>query len=148
MWMHLSPVTCIHGIKCYHFHFYWNSDGAYSCTETNMTPVPGVNLHITDRDADSFNYWHSQIRIIIECTFGLFIQRWGFSMEHNFAITQCCVRLHNFCVDNNLPIEITKKRTPPAHAVVDSEEKLHSIWKIGADPQPEWNRYNIKRKIY
>ena len=30
------------------FPFHWNSDGAYSCTETNMTPVPGVNLHITD----------------------------------------------------------------------------------------------------
>jgi hypothetical protein len=41
-----------------------------------MMHVPGVNLHITDRAADSFNYWHSQIRIIIECTFGLFIQRW------------------------------------------------------------------------
>jgi hypothetical protein len=57
------------------FPYHWNGDAAYTLTESMMIPYPGVNLHETDPDKEWFNFWHSQIRITIERTFGIFIQR-------------------------------------------------------------------------
>jgi hypothetical protein len=80
------------------FPYHWNGDGAYVCTESMMTPFAGVNLHLFDRSKDSFNFWHSQLRINIECAFAIFVQRFGifwkpleYSLEHTFDIIQACV---------------------------------------------------------
>jgi hypothetical protein len=48
------------------FPYHWNGDPAYTLTEQLMVPFPGINLHI-----------HSQVRILIERVFGMFIQCWG-----------------------------------------------------------------------
>lgn len=76
-----------------------------------MVPFSGVNLGDTDPPKEWFNFWHSQLRINIECAFGIFISRWGifwknlrYKTRQIIAIVHACCRLHNFCIDRNLPI--------------------------------------------
>jgi hypothetical protein len=59
------------------FPYHWNGDPAYTLTEQLMVPFPGINLHIHAPLQESFNFWHSQVRILIERVFGMFIQCWG-----------------------------------------------------------------------
>lgn len=55
---------------------------------------------------DAFNYWHSNARIHIECTFGEIVRRWGilwrtmrFSVTAAGKIVNACCLLHNFLID-------------------------------------------------
>jgi hypothetical protein len=92
------------------FPFHFNGDGAYRSTETMMVTFGGgAGLHITDPAKDSFNFFHSQLRITIERCFGIFIQRFGifwkelmFPIDFIVEIVHCCIRLHNLCVDFRL----------------------------------------------
>lgn len=131
---------------------HWNADWAYGNSETLMTPVPGVNLHLNYPEADSWNYWQSQLRIIIECTFGMFIQRWEifwtplqFKLQNCLAIINCCMRLHNFCVETRLPILYDAKllRSPPEHVLVDRNGRLiNDIWREGISASDLWKSRN------
>ena len=58
------------------FPCHWNGDPVYTVSETMMVPYPGLNLHILDPNREAINFYHSQIRIIIERVFGMFIQCW------------------------------------------------------------------------
>ena len=90
--------------------YHWNGDAAYTGTETMVIPFPGVNLHITFPSKETFNFYHSQLRITIERTFGIFIQRWGifwkqskYKLKLIMEIVHACCRLHNFfCIDRIL----------------------------------------------
>ena len=93
------------------FPYHISADGAYCDTEQVMTPYCGVNLHITSPAKDSFNFWHSQLRITIERCFGVFIRRWGilwkpmgFRVSFVCQIVHACARLHNFCQKRKLPV--------------------------------------------
>jgi hypothetical protein len=93
------------------YPYHWIGDAAYVDSAFMMTPYPGVNLHETYPPKDWFNFWHSQIRITIERTFGIFVARWGilwkpleYPLEQTVAIVQACCRLHNFAVRRNIPI--------------------------------------------
>jgi hypothetical protein len=90
------------------FPYHWVGDPAYVSSETMMIPYPGTNLHQTDPHAESFNFYHSQVRICIECTFGIFMQRFPklsvadrHDLDFFFEIVHACCRLHNFCIDRN-----------------------------------------------
>jgi len=57
---------------------------------------------------DSYNFFHSQLRIRVECAFGMFTQRWGIlrqiipkniSLRRTIAMVICLAKLHNFCID-------------------------------------------------
>lgn len=98
------------------FPYHWMGDAAYVGTETMMVPFSGVNLSVADPPKHWFNFWHSQLRITIECAFGMFVNRWGifgkelrFSTKSVIRIVHACSRLHNYCIDQNLsmptPIE-------------------------------------------
>ena len=54
--------------------YYLMGDEAYRCTNQLLTPFPGRRL---SRVKDAFNFWQSRLRINIECSFGLLVQRWG-----------------------------------------------------------------------
>jgi hypothetical protein len=52
-----------------------------------------------------------QVRINIECAFGMFVHRWGIlrkaipaniGMKRTTALVMCLGRLHNFCIDSRL----------------------------------------------
>lgn len=77
-------------------------DSAFTCTNSMITP---------GKD-DDFNFEHSSLRINIECAFGELIRRWGIlwrPLEILFAsrsgVVGCCIRLHNFCIDQRLELD-------------------------------------------
>lgn len=129
------------------FPFHWKGDHAYPCSESLMGPYPGVGLHNSWPAKEWFNFWHSQLRITIECTFGIFIQRWGifwtelkYDLHHIVAIIHACVRLHNFCVNRTLPI-MTSHHKPPAGAAVDGDGVLQDkTWRAAGADDTEWTR--------
>jgi hypothetical protein len=91
--------------------FHWVGDAAYVDSKSMIIPFPGVNLHTTHPPKDWFNFWHSQIRITIERTFGIFVARWGifwkcieYPLDKTVAIVEACCRLHNFAVKQNVSI--------------------------------------------
>jgi hypothetical protein len=70
-------------------------DGAYVETESMMCPFPGINLHLYAVLEEAFNFWFRQIRVTIERTFGIFIQRWGiFWKPLRFNIPLCFEIIH------------------------------------------------------
>ncbi len=81
-------------------------DSAYVNTSFMAPPFKG-----TQRDVrDAYNFFHSQLRINIECAFGMLVHRWGvlrkpFPVNITVAKISHSVRalsiLHNFCVDGN-----------------------------------------------
>jgi hypothetical protein len=57
---------------------------------------------------DAYNFFHSQLRIRIECAFGMFTQRWGIlrcampknvTLKKTVAIVMCLAKLHNYCIN-------------------------------------------------
>jgi hypothetical protein len=90
----LAPGLCIFG------------DLAYVNNGYFMTPFKSVKSGIKD----TFNFYHSQLRINIECAFGMFVGRWGIlrkalpksmGLRKIAALTVCLCRLHNFCLVAN-----------------------------------------------
>ena len=58
---------------------------------------------------DSYNFYHSQVTINIECAFGILTNQWHllktllsakFSISQFNALISCLCKLHNFCIDN------------------------------------------------
>jgi hypothetical protein len=91
---YLAPGLCIFG------------DLAYVNNGYFMTPFKGVKSGIKD----TFNFYHSQLRINIECAFGMLVGRWGIlrkalpkamGLRKIAALTVCLCRLHNFCLVAN-----------------------------------------------
>jgi hypothetical protein len=92
----LAPGLCIYG------------DNAYTNTPYMATPYKGVS----HGPKDDYNFYHSQLRINIECSFGMLVHRWGLlrrampcgiTITKTTALTMCLCKLHNFCIDNKEP---------------------------------------------
>jgi DDE superfamily endonuclease len=70
-----------------------------------VTPYKNIKNGVKD----DFNFFHSQVRITVECCFGMLVGRWGI-LRHAFpqamtlkkvtGISSCLCRLHNFCIDH------------------------------------------------
>ena len=59
---------------------------------------------------DAFNFYHSQVRIRVECSFGMLVHRWAIlrsPMPVNIplrkvtALTHALFKLHNYCTNKN-----------------------------------------------
>jgi hypothetical protein len=88
--------------------FFIIGDEAFTCTEQLLSPFPGRGI---GRWRDSFNYWLSHSRQCIERAFGMLTMRWGifwrkfsFSFERWSTVILVCMKLHNICVDRNVPL--------------------------------------------
>ncbi len=88
----LAPGLCIFG------------DNAYVNTPYMATPYPNVS----GGDKDSYNFYHSQVRIRVECCFGMLSQRWGLlraaipkgiTLSKTVRLVMALAKLHNFCID-------------------------------------------------
>ena len=131
------------------FPFHWNGDNAYTLSESMMIPFPGTNLSVTHPSKEWFNFWHSQVRITIERTFGIFIQRWGifwkplkFSLPNCIKIVHACCRLHNFCINRNMSV-ISAHHKPADVALTDSSGRLtDNTWRLNTAPTCDWNTEN------
>jgi hypothetical protein len=83
-------------------------DNAYLNTQYMATPYTNIAGNEAQRTKDDYNFYHSQLRIRIECAFGMLVQRWGIlrtAIPHTISLTRIVglvntlARLHNFCID-------------------------------------------------
>jgi hypothetical protein len=81
-------------------------DNAYTNTPYMATPYPAT----TGGSKDAYNYYLSQLRIRVECSFGMLVHRWGIlrkpipcciSIKKTTALVMCLCRLHNYCIDQS-----------------------------------------------
>ena len=79
-------------------------DNAYLNSPFLATPYPNVSGGYKD----AYNFFHSQLRIRVECAFGMLVQRWailrsaipsGVSLRKTTALVMALGKLHNFCID-------------------------------------------------
>ena len=92
----LAPGLCIFG------------DNAYLNTTYMATPYTGA----VSGCRDAYNFYHSQVRIRIECAFGMLTHQWailrkaipmGISLQRSVALVVALAKLHNFCIDETVP---------------------------------------------
>lgn len=83
-------------------------DNAYLNTQYMATPYTNVSGNEEYRTRDDYNFYHSQLRIRVECCFGMLVQRWGIlrtALSHTIPLTRivalvnALARLHNYCID-------------------------------------------------
>jgi hypothetical protein len=87
--------------------FHIAGDEAFVCCELTLTPWPGREL---ETSKDAFNYLHSRQRQVIECAFGMLIQRFGIfwrplrvGLAKWSKIVTVCAKLHNLLVSSRIP---------------------------------------------
>eukprot|EP00873_Tetraselmis_striata_P033163 jgi/Tetstr1/453427/TSEL_040409.t1 len=95
-------------------------DDAYVCSDYLITPHSTSAIRRAGKDGvylDNFNFYQSRIRINIECAFGLLVAKFGIlrramtgTMEHNTAVVNACIHLHNMGVDDNMPFSAPLSR--------------------------------------
>jgi hypothetical protein len=78
-------------------------DNAYLNSKFMVTPFPNVS----SGSKDDFNFFHSQLRIRVECAFGMLVGCWGIlrsaipkniSLTRIIALVHALAKLHNFCI--------------------------------------------------
>ena len=83
-------------------------DNAYLNTPYMATPFTNVSGDPNRVAEDSYNFYHSQLRIRVECAFGMLVQRWGIlrmamprklTIAKIVAMVNALAKLHNFCID-------------------------------------------------
>jgi hypothetical protein len=82
-------------------------DNAY--LNTNYMATPYINSgRLSSGSRDNYNFYHSQLRIGIECAFGMWTERWAIlrsAMPKNqrihktISLVNALAKLHNFCID-------------------------------------------------
>ena len=82
-------------------------DLAYSNRSHMATP----HKNVRSGSKDDYNYYHSQVRIRIECSFGMLVNCWGIlrkaisatiSLEKSGSLVVALCMLHNFCITERL----------------------------------------------
>jgi hypothetical protein len=88
----LDPGLCIFG------------DNAYLNTPFMASPYSGT----TGATKDTYNFYHSQLQIQIECAFGILTKRWAIlwsaipvniRIKKTVALVVALAKLHNFCIN-------------------------------------------------
>jgi hypothetical protein len=92
--------------------FWISGDAAYACRNGLITPRTAGQL-LDDEfgvSRDSFNFYHSSLRMHVKQAFGMLVQRLGilwrklkFSLPANVLVISACFRLHNFCLEHGEP---------------------------------------------
>jgi DDE superfamily endonuclease len=109
----LSPGWCLFG------------DNAYVSTPYMATPYKNVK----SGSKDNYNFYHSQVRIKIECAFGMLVQRWGVLRRPLSAkvtpqkvncLCMALCRLHNYCL--NAHAKPNNEASTPTSANPESED--------------------------
>lgn len=109
-------------------------DNAYINSRFMATPYPGR----TSTWHDSYNFYHSQIRIRIECAFGIFVQRWGLlrsaipnriNVAKTTSLVLALAKLHNFCIDAEDGVDVSVPTILPI-----DEDNIELRGRVGAVP--------------
>src|SRR5690606_8592092 len=88
--------------------YYVIGDDAYEASSQFLTPWPGRRL---SPEKDSFNYHLSQMRQVVERSFGMLTKRFSifwrpfiFALKHWRTVIRVCCKLHNLCIDSNVSL--------------------------------------------
>ena len=101
-------------------------DNAYLNSHFMVTPYPNVS----SGSKDDYNFYHSQLRIRVECCFGMLVKRWGIlraaipqniSISRTISLVHALAKLHNFCINERLGSDCNNVTTNDM--VPDSLEK-------------------------
>jgi hypothetical protein len=84
-------------------------DNAYVIDYNLLTPFDKCEMGADWRTKDVYNFYFSQLRIRIEMSFGLLVNKWGVlqkplkvDISKVSHVIHVCMRLHNFCVDERM----------------------------------------------
>ena len=100
-------------------------DAAYANNETMAVPYKGAQFG----PKDAYNFYHSQLRINIECAFGMLVHRWGvlrkpipvnISINKTTHLVRSLCILHNFCIDQKEPKVPSPSRKDTADIATES----------------------------
>ena len=130
----LAPGLCFFG------------DNAYINCHFMATPFSGT----AGGSKDAYNFYHSQLRIRIECAFGILTSRWAIlrkalpaniTIKRGVALVVALARLHNFCIDEtdakaNVDSMDTTSCVVPALPARD-ELDIEQEGAVPVDPTPE-----------
>ena len=118
------------------FPYHWIGDNAYTLTDSMIVPYPGQNLHKTHPYLEAFNFYQSQLRITVECAFGVLVRRWGilwkameYDLDFQFEIVHACCRLHNFCISRRL-LAFNIISAPPLIAINPNGSLSDPAWHL------------------
>jgi hypothetical protein len=118
----LAPGLCVFG------------DNAYINTPYMATPYAVVS----GGTKDAYNFYHSQLRIRIECTFGIWTHRWALlrrvSLKKTVALVCALAKLHNFCIDAD-GIDV-----PSSTALDELQNEMSGAVPLVETPNSESNR--------
>ena len=101
-------------------------DNAYLNSSYLATPFPNAKL-----EQDDYNFYHSQLRINIECAFGMLVMRWSiltralsshYGLKKTKELVRCLCCLHNYCIDEN--DNIGSNRNVPESCIEDELELI------------------------
>jgi hypothetical protein len=79
------------------------------------TPYSYVSGNPNKKSKDNYNFFHSQLCIRVECTFGMLVARWGIlrmatsykiTVARTIALVNTLARLHNFCLEELIPDQL------------------------------------------
>lgn len=77
-----------------------------------FTSSPSMVVPYGKASNTNFDFVQSSNRMAIECAFGVLIRRWGIlwrplevAFDRRAALVGCCMRLHNFCIDQRISEE-------------------------------------------
>ena len=90
--------------------FYFIGDNAYPSSSQMLTPFNRSGLKTDTLKRDSYNFYLSQLRINIECVFGILVNRFPILqqelkcrlLENAILTFRTCVCLHNLLVDRRI----------------------------------------------
>ena len=138
-------------------------DNAYVNRAFMASPDPsGSGISVED----SYNFFHSQLRINIECAFGILVNRWGFlrkkapknySIKKTISTVSCLCSLHNFLIDErcavpgaNTPsdaLTLAVKGAVPMERAANGERVPGQLLEAGNHFDDDLN-YTVRRSIY
>ena len=102
-------------------------DNAYCNSSYLATPFKNVKVR---GDEDNYNFYHSSLRIRIECAFGMLVNRWGIlrrpipsqiTLPKVTSMVMCLCSLHNWCIENNQGI--------PAEPTCSDQAEIFMSWQ-------------------
>ena len=90
-------------------------DNAYLNSSYMATPYSNVSGNPNKKSEDNYNFFHSQLRIRVECAFGMLVARWGvlrtalhcrITVTRVIALVNTLARLHNYCLGMSIPAHL------------------------------------------
>ena len=118
-------------------------DNAYLNTAYMATPFTNVSGDINRATEDNYNFYHSQLRIRVECAFGMIVQRWGIlrmAISQNIGVKKvvalviALAKLHNFCIDeSNIPERIPQTYHRDRYNIMNADDGYVGLSR--SDPQ-------------